>query len=93
MTKTTTPISLKIEEGRVAQGLLDTCEKLDSTDDKIILDFSSVSRVSPNGLAAIEIFADKAEQKAVNVVLSGVNVEVYKVLKLARLTSRFAFVD
>ena len=34
-----------------------------------------------------------ADDKGVKVVLRGVNVGVYKVLKLVKLTSRFSFVS
>jgi hypothetical protein len=34
-----------------------------------------------------------ADEKAVKVALRGVNVDVYKVLKLVKLTRRFSFVS
>jgi len=57
----------------------------------VVLDFSSVRRVDEGALQAIEGLARVAAQKAVRVVLCGVDVHVYKVLKLARLTWRFSF--
>lgn len=49
-----------------------------------------VLRVDTGALRAIE---ELAELDSGKVSLRGVNVGVYKVLKLARLTSRFAFVN
>jgi anti-anti-sigma regulatory factor len=68
-------------------------EKLHSAEGELVLDFSGVGRVDWNALQAMEAFARKAEEKAVKVVLRGVNVDVYKVLKLVRLTSRFSFLS
>jgi anti-anti-sigma regulatory factor len=57
----------------------------------VVLDFSSVRRIDPNALRAMEKLAGLADGKAVKVVLRGVNVDIYKVLKLVKLTSRFSF--
>ena len=46
-----------------------------------------------SGLRAVEDFADVAEEKSVKATVRGVNVDVYKVLKLARLSSRFSVVN
>jgi ABC-type transporter Mla MlaB component len=56
------------------------------------LDLSSGRRVDPGAMRAMEEFADTADDKAVRVALRGVNVDVYKVLKLVKLASRFFFV-
>ena len=66
-------------------------EKLDGTEGEVGLDFSSVCRIDPTALRAMEEFVGVANDKGVNVVLCGVSVGVYKVLKLARLASRFSF--
>ena len=57
------------------------------------LDFSSVRRIDASVVRAMEELADRAKEKDVKVALRGVNVDVYKVLKLVRLASRFSFVD
>ena len=57
------------------------------------LDFSSVRRLDTGGLRALEDFVGAADGKTVKVTLRGVNVDVYKVLKLARLSSRFSIVN
>ena len=41
----------------------------------------------------MEEFAGMADDKGVKVVLRGVNVGVYKVLKLVKLGSRFSFMS
>ena len=66
-------------------------EKLGSGESEVVLDFSSVRRIDGNALQAIEKLAAIAGDKAANVVLCGVNVDVYKVLKLAKLAARFSF--
>jgi anti-anti-sigma regulatory factor len=82
----------KIDEERVGLALQEAGEKLDSAEGEIILDFSSVRRVDPSAVRALEKFASTADDKAVKVALRGVNVDVYKVLKLVKLASRFSFV-
>jgi anti-anti-sigma regulatory factor len=84
---------LKIDEERMVQELQEAAEKLDSAEDEVVLDFSSVRRIDPSVLRAMEEFAGKADNKGVKVVLRGVNVDVYKVLTLVNLTSRFSFVN
>jgi anti-anti-sigma regulatory factor len=86
-------VSLKIDETRVVSALRVAGEKLDGTEGEAILDFSSVHRIDPSALLAIEAFARIADEKKVKVVLRGVNVDVYKVLKLMKLTPRFSFVN
>ena len=83
----------KIEEASVVQALKEAGEKLDSTENEVVLDFSSVSRIDASGLIAMEEFANKADDKGVKVALRGVNVSVYKVLKLMKLASRFSFMN
>jgi anti-anti-sigma regulatory factor len=83
---------LAIDGERVGQGLQAARETLDTAQSDVILDFSSVRRIDPNALRAMEKLAGLADGKAVKVVLRGVNVDIYKVLKLVKLTSRFSFV-
>ena len=58
-----------------------------------VLDFSSVQRLDSNALRSLEHLAMLAEQKSAKLSIRGANVNVYKVLKLVRLTRRFQFVD
>ncbi|HMD17588.1 MAG TPA: STAS domain-containing protein [Terriglobales bacterium] len=84
---------VKIDEGRVVQALQEAGEKLDNVEGEAALDFSSVRRIDPVALSALEVFVDIADDKGVKVLLRGVNVGVYKVLKLVKLASRFSFVS
>ena len=82
---------LEIEGERVIQTLQKARETLDGAQGDVVLDFSSVRRINPSGLRVMEKLAGIADDKAVKVVLRGVNVDIYKVLKLVKLTSRFSF--
>ncbi len=88
----TIAVFFKIDEERVVQAVQDVGEKLDGADGEVVLDFSSVRRIDPGGVNAMEEFARIADEKAVKVVLRSVNVDVYKVLKLVKLAPRFSFV-
>ena len=84
---------LHIDEERIVPALQEAQEKLDRVEGEVALDFSSVRRIDPGALRAMEQFADVADIKGVKVVLRGVDVGVYKVLKLVNLASRFSFVN
>ena len=83
----------KIDGEHVAQSLNDVREKLETDKGEVVLDLSGVLRIDTGVLRAIEGLAVAAEQKSVRTTLRGVNVNVYKVLKLARLTGRFSFAN
>jgi anti-anti-sigma regulatory factor len=83
---------LKIDEDHVVPGLQEARKDLDSATGEVVLDFSSVRRIDPRVIRAMDEFADRAHTKSVEVGLRGVNVDVYKVLKLVKLASRFSFV-
>ncbi len=82
---------LEIDGERVVQGLQAARETLDTAQGDVVLNFSAVRRIDPQALRAMEKLAGLADGKAVKVVLRGVNVDIYKVLKLVKLTSRFSF--
>ncbi|MFZ0707835.1 MAG: STAS domain-containing protein [Candidatus Korobacteraceae bacterium] len=86
-------VSLKLNGADLVEALLAAGQKLEEMEGDLILDFSSVSRVTPAALSAISDFADDADERSVRVVLRGVNVDVYRVLKLARLAERFSLVN
>lgn len=86
-----TVVLLKIDEGRIVQALQETMDKLDSVEDELVLDFTSVHRIGSSALRGMEDFASMAESKGVKVVLCGVSVGIYKVLKLVNLAPRFFF--
>ena len=83
----------KVDGEQVKESLAEAREVLNRAEGEVLLDFSAVRRINPSGLNAMEEFAAAAEGKAVKVALRGVNVDVYKVLKLARLSARFMFVS
>jgi anti-anti-sigma regulatory factor len=82
----------KIDGDRVAECIHEAHMQLDTVCDQTTLDFSSVPRITPRDLRAMEELADRAENESVKVVLCGVNVDIYKVLKLVKLAARFSFV-
>ncbi len=83
---------LKIDEDHVVPALQDAGEKLEAADGELLLDFSTVRRVHPPALHAMEELAIAADGKMVKIVLRGVNIDVYKALKLMKLATRFSFV-
>lgn len=89
---TSVAVMFKIDGERVTEALAEAGRKLDAAEGEIILDFSSVRRVDARALGEMQALANASEAKQVKVVLRGVNVDVYKVLKLARLSPRFSFV-
>ena len=88
-----TAVFLNIDDDRVVSALQEAGEKLDSGRGETVLDFASVRRIDSSGLRALEELARIADEKAVKVVLRGVNIDVYKVLKLMKLARRFSFVN
>jgi len=84
---------LNLDQERIVPVLQEAGGNLDCSQGEAVLDFSSVHRIDSSGLRALEDFARIADEKAVKVVLRGVNVDVYKVLKLVRLTQRFSFLN
>jgi anti-anti-sigma regulatory factor len=84
-----TAVLLNIDEKRVISALQEAGKNLTAADGETVLDFSSVRRVDASALRALEEFARVADK----VVLRGVSVDVYKVLKLVKLTRRFSFLN
>jgi anti-anti-sigma regulatory factor len=66
-------------------------QKLDRAGNELVLDFSAVRWIDSRVVRAMDELAQQADEKAVRIVLRGVNVDVYKVLKLVRLTPRLSF--
>ena len=86
----TNTLCLKIDANNVIADLKQAEESLEARQE-LALDFSGVTRIDSAGLQAVQRFAHRAEDKKAKVALRGMNVNVYKTLKLARLTSRFSF--
>jgi len=87
---TTIPTLSNRDDKSIIPALEGAVERLDRTDGKAVLDFSSVHRIDSHALRAMEGLLRIADDKGVKVVLCGVSVRVYKVLKLAKLASRFS---
>ena len=84
---------LNIDEERVVLDLQEAGGNLDCSQGETVLDFSSVRQIDSSALQAMLDFARIADEKAIKIVLRGVNIDVYKVLKLAKLAHRFSFVN
>ena len=65
--------------------------QLDGAGGVVFVDFSGVQRIDPGTLKALDHLAEAAQEKAAKVVLEGVSIDVYKVLKLMKLERRFSF--
>ena len=91
MRKATVAVWVKIEAERVVPSLHQAAQKLDKVKDEIVLDFSSVHRIDPSALREMEQLIGAAEDRAIKVGLRGLNIQVYKVLKLVKLAPRFSF--
>ncbi|HEV2401112.1 MAG TPA: STAS domain-containing protein [Candidatus Sulfotelmatobacter sp.] len=84
---------LIIEEERIVPVLQETSVSLDGAHTEAVLDFSAVQRINSDALRALEDFVRAADEKAVKVVLRGVRIDVYKVLKHVKLTQRLRFLQ
>ena len=84
-----TALVLKIDAERIVECLQEAQTELVSAQGETVLDFSSVRRIDAKAIQAMEELAGLADAKAIKIGLQGVNVEVYKVLKLVRLARKF----
>jgi len=84
---------INLEERSVVEVLCAAREQLEPNDAETVLDFSLVRRLDSRSLAALREFTVCVGEKQGKVTLRGLNVEVYKALKLARLTETFSFID
>jgi anti-anti-sigma regulatory factor len=81
------------ETGDLMESLRQAQSRLSSADEDVALDLSSVRRIGPGVLKHLQGLARMSESTKTRVTLRGVSVDVYKVLKLMRLSSHFSFVD
>jgi len=82
---------MSVEGERAAHTLQEARKTLESAQGEVVLDFSSVQRIDSGALRALGELADTASGKGIQLVLNNVSVDIYKVLKLMGLTSRFSF--
>ena len=66
-------------------------ERVEAAQQDVVLDLSAVRRLDPDALRQMQELAARTRARSVNVVLQGVGIEVYKVLKLIALTGQFTF--
>ncbi len=82
----------KVDEETVASVLQELKLSLQHAQSEVVIDFSSVARLDGSALRSLSDLASTAEKASIKVKLRGVNVDVYKVLVLMKLSSRFSFV-
>jgi anti-anti-sigma regulatory factor len=82
---------IKISNEHLARDLQTAREKLEIANGELVLDWASVSRMGADSLAAIATLADTADEKSVRLIFRGVNIDIYRVLKLSNLSGRITF--
>jgi anti-anti-sigma regulatory factor len=91
---TTNPVRIAVDPECVVHALQhEVVEMVNSAEGEVILDFYRLRRIDPGILRAMKELADLADERSVKVVLHAVNVDVYKVLKLLKLTGSFSFLE
>jgi ABC-type transporter Mla MlaB component len=83
----------KLTEESASPLLREAGQKLAGAEGEVVVDFSSLLRITAAELNLVKEFVGKSDAKNVKVVLRGVNVDIYKVLTLTNLASRFSFVN
>lgn len=82
---------ITVDPQRILAAIEDAAGKVRAAQGEVVLDFVAVGRIDTKAVEALEQLAAVAAEKPATVVLRGVNGDVYKVLKLLRLTDRFSF--
>jgi len=93
MSTVTTPVRIRIEPERASESLRRIREEVVAANGEVALDLSLLARIDSSALREMELLARAAEEKNAKPAVHGANIEIYKVLKLARLSERFRFVD
>ncbi len=83
----------RVDPARVSDSLRDAQQKLNAVEGEQVLDMSSVRQVDVKGMAALQELMSVAEEKKLKLILRGVNIDVYRVLKLTRAADRLAFIN
>jgi anti-anti-sigma regulatory factor len=84
-------VCLKADEKSVAAAIHEARAQL--SEGEVLLDFSAVRRIDTAGLRALEDLATAAGEKGATVTLRGLNIDVYKVLKVAKVASKLKFTN
>ncbi len=82
----------KIDHEHVLKSLQECEDKVRDPQGELLLDFTTVEKLDTSSLRELEKLAGIMERQKAKLVLRGVNVSLYKVLKLARLTDHLRFV-
>lgn len=82
-----------LQEPNLVSELRSLAKNLERDPADITLDLSSLRRVNSQDVLAIEELVRVAEEKEVKVTLRGVNVPIYRALKLVKLTNRFSSIQ
>ena len=84
---------IPVDPERPADAVQQAIDKVNASPGEITLDFSSVRRIDSSAAARMEELAAVGGSQSSKVVLHAVNGDIYKVLKLLKLTDRFTFVN
>lgn len=82
---------LVMNEEHLLQELQQATQMLGDFRKDLVLDFSAVRRIDTAATRELEKLVGIADGHSVKVGLRGVNIEIYRVLKLVKLASRFSF--
>jgi anti-anti-sigma regulatory factor len=66
-------------------------DRLDGTQEEIVLDLSGLRRVDSTTLARLEQLSVKAKEHSVRIRVRGASIEIYKVLKLVAVAPGFSY--
>jgi anti-anti-sigma regulatory factor len=88
----TLAILVSLEDGALAAELEEASSRLENGEREVVLDFSSVHRLSAAEVHAIDEFTRAAEEKGIKVMERALGVDLYRALKLARQSSRLSLV-
>ena len=76
-----------------AGALQEAAERLGRGETEVVMDFSSVLRVDAREVRTLAELARTAEEKSAHIAIRGVNMDIYKVLKLVKLAGRFRYLN
>jgi anti-anti-sigma regulatory factor len=91
---TTNAVCIQVDPDCMVQTLQhEAVETLDRAGGELVLDFSSVLKIDAGAAGALEELAGLADRSSVKVALRGVNIGIYRALKLLKLAQRFSFLS
>jgi anti-anti-sigma regulatory factor len=84
---------LVMDEAQLVHEVQQAADSLNDLANDLLLDFSGVRRIDAAAIREMDKLASVADADSVKIGLRGVNVHIYKVLKLVKLASRFSFLS